>query len=875
MNLKSRITSNRLCFFKFSSVRFVSWLHQVVNDLIENGFSVIWRPLEINGGFIPNYRSIFDVHEDGMLILKTLSKDKRCARILTSHPLFQFSTSLSNPSLSRNVPPAFLQNPAYIESHASKGAALEHKTLLGQILRYAPDAMDPKVQEVFKDATKQSKNVYDSKIADMRLRLSTVQAAVAEIILNLLRSGGAAKEATLCWWKASIIENLEAEKDRPSPLLVSSNGFLINLCSVSLSLALPVLSDPDKLKKVDYQFIFSDEGRAIFPESSTRLALESTLRAITPNIHLPLPVVAPREFNFITVSFFFCWRVLHLGIVSHCNRYIHILRGLHHYSSGLAEGDRHALHYFFLKVVADTQLLRQDLLDQLVMFCSCAATKLMEALDYSEKSSDFLPNSIWLLSPEQLSENQKVLLLRLPEHFIDDIVSILLFVSKSMPQSLRTCSLDSILTLIVFFLRRPWAIQSPHLRAKFGQLLFHLFLPVADRQHEERYTNFPSIDGPHTSLLSTHVGAQRFLAPSLLLLYGDVERTGFYEKLSNRRSIMLVLKHLWTLPTHRQAFQGIATSNVDTRHLESDSATTESSELRSQNSFVRFANGLLNETNYLVASTIDKLSEIRKYQLLIQNGVEWSRLTEEEKKQQVERHESNEQECRGTAGLCSETLNMLNYLTSDPVIRKPFLFDEILPRFTSTLLNVLQRIVGQKSVEIKVENMESYNFQPKIMLIEILTTMIHFCDEKEFWEAVAKDSFYADGGPIRKAISTVSRLNLVSPHDAQSLRSLYENVRNVRATIIDLESLVEDAPFDFMDPLLDTLMRDPVRLPTSGTIVDRSTIAQHLLNVETGALWLISFSVLFISLTDPFNRQPLTIDMVEPVPQLKARWVIV
>lgn len=66
---------------------------------------------------------------------------------------------------------------------------------------------------------------------------------------------------------------------------------------------------------------------------------------------------------------------------------------------------------------------------------------------------------------------------------------------------------------------------------------------------------------------------------------------------------------------------------------------------------------------------------------------------------------------------------------------------------------------------------------------------------------------------------------------------------------------MEDAPIDFMDPLLDTLMKDPVRLPTSGNIVDRATIAQHLLNDEK----------------DPFNRKPLTIEQVEPVPELKAR----
>lgn len=49
------------------------------------------------------------------------------------------------------------------------------------------------------------------------------------------------------------------------------------------------------------------------------------------------------------------------------------------------------------------------------------------------------------------------------------------------------------------------------------------------------------------------------------------------------------------------------------------------------------------------------------------------------------------------------------------------------------------------------------------------------------------------------------------------------------------------------DPLMDTLMTDPVRLP-SGTIMDRSIILRHLLN----------------SPTDPFNRQMLTESMLEP-----------
>ena len=49
------------------------------------------------------------------------------------------------------------------------------------------------------------------------------------------------------------------------------------------------------------------------------------------------------------------------------------------------------------------------------------------------------------------------------------------------------------------------------------------------------------------------------------------------------------------------------------------------------------------------------------------------------------------------------------------------------------------------------------------------------------------------------------------------------------------------------DPLMDTLMDDPVILP-SNTVMDRPIIMRHLLNSQT----------------DPFNRQPLTEEMLIP-----------
>ncbi len=49
-------------------------------------------------------------------------------------------------------------------------------------------------------------------------------------------------------------------------------------------------------------------------------------------------------------------------------------------------------------------------------------------------------------------------------------------------------------------------------------------------------------------------------------------------------------------------------------------------------------------------------------------------------------------------------------------------------------------------------------------------------------------------------------------------------------------------------------MKDPVQLPNSGQIVDRSTIARHLLSDQN----------------DPFTRASLTMEQVVPLDDLRA-----
>lgn len=88
---------------------------------------------------------------------------------------------------------------------------------------------------------------------------------------------------------------------------------------------------------------------------------------------------------------------------------------------------------------------------------------------------------------------------------------------------------------------------------------------------------------------------------------------------------------------------------------------------------------------------------------------------------------------------------------------------------------------------------------------------------------------------------------------------LPDAVEKAAQKVAEEEVLLGDIPEEFTDPIVQTLMRDPVVLP-SGNIVDRHSIRQQLLNNPM----------------DPFNRAPMTIDDVKPATELKARidaWV--
>ena len=103
-------------------------------------------------------------------------------------------------------------------------------------------------------------------------------------------------------------------------------------------------------------------------------------------------------------------------------------------------------------------------------------------------------------------------------------------------------------------------------------------------------------------------------------------------------------------------------------------------------------------------------------------------------------------------------------------------------------------------------------------------------------------------------------------------------VEEAAGKLKNMETAMGDVPEEFLDPILGTVMNDPVTLPNSQVTLDRTSIVRHLLryvctHIRTSTInKMVNVNcVAYSDATDPFTRVPLTMDQVVPNVELKER----
>lgn len=202
--------------------------------------------------------------------------------------------------------------------------------------------------------------------------------------------------------------------------------------------------------------------------------------------------------------------------------------------------------------------------------------------------------------------------------------------------------------------------------------------------------------------------------------------------------------------------------------------------------------------------------------------------------------------------LGAKTVELLKIFTAET--KEPFMMPEIVDRLAAMLDYNLNALAGPKCQELKVRNPEKLRWNPRVLLSDIIDVFLNLSNQEAFVKAVANDGRSYSKELFEQAAKIAIRRSIKTETEIAPFRLFIQKVEEAKANMEADEDLGE-VPEEYLDPLMFTLMRDPIMLPSSKAIMDRATLKSHLLS----------------DTKDPFNRMPLSIDDVIPMSELKAR----
>ncbi|XP_043227307.1 ubiquitin conjugation factor E4 B-like [Amphibalanus amphitrite] len=644
-------------------------------------------------------------------------------------------------------------------------------------------------------------------------------------ILHALLVNSGSREATLTLLAGLLTANERRGQLHADDRLVAGDGLMLNLVTVLMKLASRV-----KLDKVDVCFTFHPKFRFnIDGETRVKMTSQEAQEWKEKMVSGPAPGVAWIDPTFHTECWYLTLHCHHLSILPATRKYQHRLRAIRDYqrliddlksSEAQWKDTPHAarnkqmlakwknLHKRLSEAAlsADAALLDPVLLQRSMLFYSHTCQLQLRQMGAQNGQ---LPSHVPDTFRAQL------------EWYIEDIAELLLFTLQHRPALVRDNLDDAMLVWLLVLCCSPSFFNNPYLVAKLVEVLYVLNPSVQEGMEDvfHRIMAHP-LSGP--------------LSVSLMKFYTDVESTGsaneFYDKFTIRYHISIVLKTMWDSPRHRQLM--IAESNTGKQ-------------------FVVFINILMNDTTFLLDESLESLKRIHDLQTEAEDTQRWQALSREEQQSRTRQLHSDESQCRTYLTLGRYTVEMFHYLTME--IKEPFLRPELADRLAAMLNFNLQQLCGPKCSNLKVKNPEKYGWEPRRLLDQLTDIYLHL-DRPELAAAIANDERSLRPELFRDAVSRLER-NVIKPQPKiNAFWALAERSLEIRAKNAQKAVEFSDAPEEFKDPLMDTLMEDPVVLP-SGKVMDRPVITRHLLN----------------SSTDPFNRQPLTEDMLVDATELKHR----
>ncbi|MCJ1313271.1 hypothetical protein MMC25_006948 [Agyrium rufum] len=726
---------------------------------------------------------------------------------------------------------AMVQSPSFLKPDIP-AALLEIDTLLGPFFQISPLQSDV-TTTYFSSMQTRDKGQIANAQTSIRATLTTHQSDLYDIVYAIISVGDVARGRVLDWFAQCLNSNHKRRAIQVDQRSVSSDGFMLNLTTCLDRLSEPFMDATfSKIDRIDVSYLRRNPRLDIKEETK----LNADQNASDEFYSQP----AEGKSNFISEIFFLTLGAHHYGSGAVNQTLIDLdkkLRNLEKHIQEL-EADRHKFTSDPARLAMFDLAVKKykDQIEKGTSYKFAVQGVLLDELNQGRAMQFMRYVSVWLLRlvsssnsyPKKmitipLPSEQPPVFKCLPEYFLEDVVTTFKFIMRNMPTIITTTQSEELVTLCITFLRSSEYIKNPYLKSGLVTILFHGIWPVYGRTK-----------GILGDLLNSMPFATSHLLHALMQFYIEVENTGahtqFYDKFNIRYEIFQIIKCIWTNTIYRDRLAQESSQNVDF--------------------FVRFVNLLLNDVTFVLDESLTAFVSIHDTAQFLANA--GSAIDPETKKEKEEVLASAQGRAKSYMQLTNETVSMLKLFTE--ALATSFTMPEIVQRLADMLDYNLDAMVGPKSSQLKVENPAEYHFNPKVLLAELVDVYLNLRTKENFILAVARDGRSYKPTNFEKATRILRKWALKSSDDIQTWIALGEKFKKAKELDDQAEEDLGEIPDEFLDPLMATLMTDPVSLPSSRNTVDRSTIR----------------SILLSDPHDPFNRVPLKIEDVLPNTALKA-----
>ena len=727
---------------------------------------------------------------------------------------------------------AITEAPSFCDT-SIEAAELEVKTLLGPYFQISPLQADVTTQYFSSPKTLDPRRISEAQ-RSLTMTLQSHQSDLLDIVNQLLRVSLEARDRLLQWFALVVNKNHKREQERVNKKTVSSDGFMINVTTCLDQLCEPFMDASfSKLDRIDLDYLRRNPKVDIH-EATKLNADQATSEAYYSKS-------AEGSNNFITEIFFLTLEAHHYGTGSAHVALRNLEKELKHMQKSIDqfELDRHKFvnNPTQLRMFENALKKYKDSIDVGLSYKYALTGVLLDEQMETRYMQFVRYEIVWLFKllsggtyPKQklklpLTETQPDAIKCLPEYYVEDICDGLAFITYNLPHIMSSTQSEELVMFCITFLRSSEYIKNPGLKGKIVSILYRGTLAWRAGGR-----------GALADLYNSMPFATEYLLHSLLKAFIEAE-TGtahaFYDKFNIRYEIFQVIKCIWPNAVYKDQLRKESKTNVEF--------------------FVRFVNLLLNDVTYVLDESFTAFHTIHDVQQEL--NLSGSSMDEQIRQEKEEALSAARGKAKSYMQLTNETVAMLKLFTD--ALSDSFTMPEIVQRLADMLDYNLDAMVGPKSSNLKVENLSEYNFNPKALLGEIVDVYLNLAAKPNFILAVARDGRSYKPPNFDKATSILRRFNLKSPEELTAWESLKIKFKEAKEADDATEQDLGEIPDEFLDPLIYTLMDDPVILPSSRTTVDRSTIRSHLLSDPN----------------DPFNRQPLRIEDVIPSKSSHRLWI--